>query len=194
MFKDSLRMIMKIYLRIKFSLIPCWQFVCTKISRHPRSHLIFNDSFLDKDAKDSFNVTTNTVLFFIIGDLMPYSKVSGRFLILVIEGMSNGGSLTFLPTDRRTNFYSHAYHVQLCRSTSLISCRSARADFLHHLRFLTPSHAFLLFHPAHFLPSPANRSALVTITSRSSLLSFPLVVIAPDSYGISFPWPRKKVF
>lgn len=90
MFKDSLRMIMKIYLRIKFSLIPRWQFVCTKISRHPHVHTLFlmirviflcvrkgvTSSFLDKDAKDSFNVTTNTVLFFIIGDLMPYSKVS----------------------------------------------------------------------------------------------------------------------
>lgn len=132
----------------------------------------------------------------IIANLMPYSKVS----VVVSwfqssKGWATGdlllsscqliGEQTFTPT---------LTTVQLRGSTSLISCRSARADFLHHLRFLTPSHAFLLFHPAHFPPSPANRPALVTITSRSSLLSFPLVVIAPDSYGISFPWPRKKVF
>lgn len=87
MFKDSLRMIMKIYLRIKFSLIPR-SFAQKYQDIHVHTlflmiHVIFlcvrkgvTSSFLDKDAKDSFNVTTNTVLFFIIGDLMPYSKVS----------------------------------------------------------------------------------------------------------------------
>lgn len=52
-------------------------------------------SFLDNDAKDSFNVTTNTVLFFIIADLMQ--SLSGRFLILVIEGMSNG--ISYFPAN-----------------------------------------------------------------------------------------------
>lgn len=67
-------------------------------------------SFLDNNAKDSFNMTTNTVFHHCQFNALQQS-LCGRFLISVIEGVSNGGSLTFLlPTDRRTNFYSHAYH------------------------------------------------------------------------------------
>lgn len=84
--------------------------------------------------------------------------------------------------------------VQLRGSTSLISCRSARADFLHRLRFpplsLCRHRCFLLFStfPRSSLSSPpANRRALVAITSRTTrfLASIP-EVIALDSCGK--PW------
>ena len=114
--------------------------------------------------------------FSIIANLIPYSKsLTGRFFVPVIEGVSNrGGSLTFFLCQligERT-FTPTLTTVQLRGSTSLICCRSARADSSSTIFVSSPpSRAFLLFHPAHFPPSPANRSSLVTITSRSSLLS-----------------------
>lgn len=135
----------------------------------------------------------------IIANLMPYSKsLTGRFFVPVIEGVSNGGggSLTFFLRQligERT-FTPTLTTVQLRGSTSLICCRSARAD--------SSSTIFVSSPPSRAFPS----SSLSTLTGKSFracynnvtqlvALSLPLVVIAPNiPTGYRSLGLEKKVF